>query len=140
MIRIKHLALTVMMALLVGLGCSSSSSGPPPRPAGVEVSGKVLLADGTPASGGILVLRPVGQIHGASAAIQKDGTFTLLDQSGNKDVVPGKYQVFVRVNDPSLKSLADQIHERYKDTEDGDSDVFVEIGAAMSDLIIRLNR
>jgi hypothetical protein len=138
MVEMRQLVLA--MLLLVGIGCTPTSKGPPPRPAGVEVSGKLLLEDGTPATGGILVLRPIGHIHGATAPIQEDGTFTLADQSGNKAIVPGRYQVFVRITEPKLKSLAAKIPARYQDSEDGDSDVFVEIITAQSDLTIRLNK
>lgn len=123
----------VAMILMVGCG-----GGPPPKPPGVEVSGKLVLANGSPLSGGTLVLRPVAGLHGASAQIQKDGTFTLLDPSGAKSVVPGKYQVFVVFNDPSQKALRSTVHRRYQSTEDGDSDVSVEIQTAKSDLVIRL--
>jgi hypothetical protein len=126
------------LLLIIGTGCGQS--GPPPKPDGVAVGGKILLPTGSPVTGGILVLRPVAGIHGATAPIQKDGTFELVDSEGNKSVVPGKYQVFVRVNNPDLKALATAVNKRYQSTEDGDSDVLVDIQTARNDLVIKLNR
>jgi hypothetical protein len=127
----------VVLVAVIAVGCDS---GPPAKPAGVEVSGKVLLPNGSPLTGGTLVLRPVAGIHGASAQIANDGTFELVDPQGNKSVVPGQYQVFVRFNNPDHKALQKQVNERYQNTEDGDSDIVVDIQTSKSDLVIRLNR
>jgi hypothetical protein len=131
-------ALVVAALTWAALGCQGS--GPPPVAPGVAVSGKVLLATGAPLIGGTLVLRPVSGIHGATAQVNKDGTFTLADASGAKAVVPGKYQVFVRVSDATDKALKATIPARYQNTEDSDSDVTVEISAATADLVIRLKK
>jgi hypothetical protein len=120
------------------VGCGTG--GPGPKPAGVEVAGKIYLASGSPVSGGTLVLRPVEGIHGATAQIQSDGGFKLADTSGDPSIVRGKYRVFVRLNDSSPKAMKTAIARRYQDTEDGDSDVVVDIQEAKSDLVIRLNK
>jgi protein involved in polysaccharide export with SLBB domain len=120
------------------LGCQAG--GPPPAPPGVAVSGKVFLPGGAPLTGGTLVLRAVGGIHGATAQVQKDGAFELADGTGARAVVPGKYQVFVRVADSTDKALKAAVPARYQNSEDSDSDVTVEIAAATSDLVIRLKR
>lgn len=127
---------TAMITLAL-VGCTV---GPPVKPEGVEVRGKVLLPNGSPLTGGVLILRPVGGIHGASAQVQADGTFTLTDPAGKQAVVPGKYQVFVRFNDPSQKALSASINKKYQDSEDGDSDILVEIQEPKKDLIIRLKQ
>lgn len=123
--------------ILAAAGCGG---GPPPTPAGVEIGGKVLLPSGTPLKGGTLVLRPVGGIHGASAQIQKDGGFSLTDPAGKNSVVPGKYQVYVLLNDPSLKTHRSSINKKYQESEDGDSDIFLDIQDSKKDLVIRLKK
>jgi hypothetical protein len=129
--------LVIAAVVLVFTGCQGG--GPPPAPDGVPVSGKILLPSGSPLSGGTLVLRPTDGIHGASAQIQKDGSFTLVDAAGGKSVVPGKYQVFVKFSDANQAALRKSVNQKYQSTEDGDSDVFVDISAATSDLVIKLN-
>ncbi len=125
------------LLILLMAGCTVS---PPAPPEGVEVSGKILLPNGSPLTGGTLVLRPEGGLHGATAQIQSDGSFTLMDTHGRKAVVPGKYQVFVRLGDATKASLRSQVNSRYQNTEDGDSDVVVDIQAATSNLTIQLKR
>jgi hypothetical protein len=128
-----------LLALIVSAGCSGSG-GPQAKPAGVAVRGKVLLPSGSPLAGGTLVLRPVAGLHGASAQIQKDGTFELASPDGSQTVVPGQYQVFVRFNNPDQKSLKTAVNARYQNSEDGDSDVVVDIQGAQDALVIRLKR
>lgn len=125
---------------LVAILASGCTGGPPTPPEGVEVGGKVVLAGGSPLKGGTLLLRPVAGIHGASAPIQPDGSFALADPSGRKAVVPGKYQVYVLLNDPRHRSLRASIPARYQDSENGDSDVIVEVREPKKDLVIRLKR
>jgi hypothetical protein len=128
------------LAVLVVILAAGCDAGPHARPDGVEVGGKILLPSGSPLTGGTLVLRPVAGIHGASAQIGKDGSFELVDPQGNKSVVPGKYQVYVRFNSPDQKALQAMVSERYQNTEDGDSDVVVDIQESRNDLVIRLKR
>ena len=137
MIAVRLLT-TASLFFLVLAGCGRS--GPPPKPEGVKVSGKVLLPNGSPLTGGMLTLRPESGLYGATAQIQSDGTFTLQD-SGSETVVPGKYQVFVRFTDPSHAALAAAVNDRYQESsEDNASDVFVDFQEATEDLVIRLNR
>jgi len=126
-----------VLALLLATGCRP---GPLAKHEGVQVSGKVLLPGGSPLTGGTLVLRPVGGIHGASAQIGNDGSFELVDPQGNKSVAPGQYQVYVRVANPDQKAGRVAVNQRYQNTEDGDSDVVVDIQRSQSDLVIRLNQ
>jgi hypothetical protein len=137
MSRATRLALALIVASLA-TGCGGG--GPPPRPDGVEVAGKVLLPNGSPLTGGTLVLRPVAGLHGATAQIGSTGAFALVDPSGKKSVVPGQYQVFVRFNDPNQKALSAAVNKKYQNSEDVDSDVVVTIGQSTNDLVIKLNR
>lgn len=124
----------VLLALLV-IGCGDGGSGPPPKPEGFKVSGKVLLPNGSPVTGGILNLRPETGLHGATATIGADGSFTLLE-SGTESVVAGKYFVYVRVTDDDL---AKKVPAKYQESsEDVDSDVVVDITGDTSSLEIRL--
>jgi hypothetical protein len=132
-----RISLTAVLATLVAAGCDS---GPRAKPDGIEVKGRVLLSSGSPLTGGTIVLRPADGIHGASAQVQNDGSFQLLDPSGNKSVVPGKYQVYVLFNNPDHKTLREKVNPRYQSTEDGDSDIVVHIQPGQNDLVIRLNR
>jgi hypothetical protein len=125
----------VLVAALGGCGDS-----PVAKPEGVAIRGKIQSAAGTPIAGGTLLLRPVDGIHGVSAIIQKDGSFELQDSAGVKRVVPGKYRVYVSFPNPEQKALKTTIPSRYQSSEDGDSDVTVEIVAERSDLMIKLNR
>lgn len=131
----------VLGLTLAALAGCQERGGPPPAPPGVPVSGKVLLPTGSPLSGGRLVLRPVEGIHGATGKVQKDGTFTLTDTDGKEAVVPGKYQVYVTFTDPADQASKGAVNRRYQNTEDGDSDVTVEVEAkATTNLVVRLKR
>lgn len=131
-------SLTLLACLVAFTGCESS--GPPAKPEGVEVKGKALLPSGSPLSGGVLVLRPVAGLHGATAKVEKDGSFTLTDPAGTTSVVPGKYEVYVTFNDPADKALRSTVNSRYQSSEDGNSDLVVDIPTAQSDLVIKFKR
>lgn len=138
MIATRFLLLVTVLPLLAILGCGPS--GPLPRPKGVQVSGNVLMPNGSPLTAGTLILRPEAGIYGATAIIQDDGSFTLLDTSGTPDIVTGKYQVFVSFPNPSDASLAKSVNKRYQESDDGDSDVFVDLQQPTDDLVIKLKR
>ena len=133
----RWLKFVVVMLLLVGTGCSGG--GPPSKPPTIEASGKILSPSGSPLGGGLLILRPVEGLYGASAPIQANGSFDLVDQEGKKSVVPGKYFVYVRVN-ADQKAILAQVPAKYHNTEDGNSDVQVDIQKTQSDLVIRLKK
>ncbi len=137
MIAKPFLSATVLF-LLALVGCGPG--GPLPRPEGVQVSGKVLLPNGSPLASGTLILRPDAGIYGATAIIQDDGSFTLMDTSGTPDIVTGKYQVFVSFPNPSDASLATSVNKRYQESDDGDSDVFVDLQQPTKELVIKLKR
>lgn len=122
--------------LLVIVGCGKK--GPPAAPEGVAVSGKVLLPNNTPLNSGTVVLRPVSGLHGATGAIQSGGTFTLTDSAGRNAVVPGKYQVYIKLPPQTDEGIQKMINTRYLDAESGDSDIVVEITGPTSDLTIKL--
>jgi hypothetical protein len=64
----------------------------------------------------------------------------LASPDGSQTVVPGQYQVFVRFNNPDQKGLKTAVNARYQNSEDGDSDVVVDIQGAQDALVIRLKR
>lgn len=124
----------VVLCLLV-IGCGDGATGPPEKPTGVAVSGKILLPNGSPIAGGVLVLRPEAGLHGATGIIGSDGSFSLTE-SGTSEIVPGRYQVFMRVADPEL---AKSVPEKYlENSEDIDSDVVVDIQGSNDKLVIKL--
>jgi hypothetical protein len=125
----------MVLLIVLLLGCGDAGSGPPPKPVGFKVSGKVLLPNGSPVTSGILSLRPESGLYGATASIGADGSFTLLE-SGAESIVTGKYFVYVRVTDDEL---AKKIPAKYQESsEDIDSDVVVDIQGDTSNLEIRL--
>jgi len=130
--------LLAMIACLIHTGCGGLAPGK--KGEGIQVSGKVLLPNGNPLAGGTLILRPENGLFGATSHIQPDGSFALKDGKDDR-VEPGKYQVFIRFSDPSLLSLQKQVNERYQQSsEDGESDIVIDISTDTDDLIIRLNR
>jgi hypothetical protein len=100
---------TALFMLLVVAGCNQG----PTKPEGVSVSGKVLLPNGAPLSGGMLTLRPESGVYGATAPIQSDGSFTLQD-GGKTSVVRGQYQVYVRFSDNDPPHLKSAVNQRYQ--------------------------
>jgi hypothetical protein len=126
-----------LILLLVIAGCRSE---PPRITDGVSVSGKVLLPSGSPLTGGTLILRPENGLFGATSQIQTDGGFKLKN-GGNESIAPGQYQVFVRFSNPNEARLKTMVNPRYQqNSDDGDSDVIVDIQAAVDDLVIQLKR
>ncbi len=130
-------SLIVALLCMLVVGCGDGAVGPPQKPQGVSVAGKVLLPSGSPLTTGVLVLRPENGLHGATAQVGSDGAFSLTE-SGTSEIVPGRYQVFLRVADPEL---AKTVPAKYlESSEDVDSDVVVEIQAAINNLEIKLKR
>lgn len=117
---------------------SGCGGGPIAKPEGVPVSGRVLLASGSPLTGGTLVLKPEDGLFGAIGQIQSDGRFTLND-AGGPNIVCGKYQVFIRFANSNQSRLKSSVHQRYQqNSDDGDSGLVVEIKEATEELTIRL--
>ncbi len=132
-ILVRMIGLGLLILIIAGCG-----DGPPKMTEGIRVAGKVLQPNGSPLLGGTLVLRPENGLFGATGQIQPDGTFN-LQNSGSDKIAPGQYQVFVRFSDPSLTKLQKTINQRYQqNSDDGDSDVIVDIQGATEDLVIRL--
>ncbi len=135
MFAVRLLSAILFIGVIALVGCGSGGSGPPSKPEGVKVSGKILLPNGSPVTGGILVLRPESGLYGATATIQSNGTFT-LQEAGTEQVIPGKYQVFLRFSDPQIAAT---VPAKYQESsEDTDSDVVVDIQSETSSLEIRL--
>lgn len=132
----KPLLPTLAALMLAAAGCSKS--GPVADPDGFEVSGKIQLASGAPITGGSLILRPENGLHGATALIQIDGSFKLANAAGSYAIPQGAYRVYVRINDPKFAALRKAVHPRYQDSENGESDVIVEIAHSTNNLQIRL--
>lgn len=128
--------LVALSICLTIAGCGGTDA--PELTDGVSVSGKILLPSGSPLGGGTLVLRPENGLFGATAQIQPDGTIKLRN-SGSESIAPGRYQVFVRFSDPNHAKYKSAVNQRYQESsDDGDSDVIVDIQSATEDLAIRL--
>jgi len=125
----------VILASVLFVGCGDGATGPPEKPQGFTVKGKISLPNGSPLTTGTLILRPEAGLHGATAQIGADGSFT-LQESGTSEIVPGRYQVFVRVPDTEK---AKAVPAKYlENSDDIDSDVVVEIQGAVDNLAIKL--
>jgi hypothetical protein len=131
-------AICLLLAATMTSGCDRNAA--IQKEAGIRVSGKVLLPNGNPLTGGTLILRPESGLFGAVGQIQPDGSFKLQDAQ-QQEIQPGRYQVFVRFSDPSLTVLQRLVHPRYQQSsEDGESDLVIDISSDNDNLIIRLNR
>jgi hypothetical protein len=87
-----------MLGLLTGCG------GPGPYTGTIySVKGQVLLADGTPLTGGFVQFIPVQGGLPASGAITGDGTFSLKTGKSREGAAPGEYKVRI---EPSSALLA----------------------------------
>lgn len=65
----------------------------------VNVSGQVLMSDGSPASNGSVLLMPAGSGGRPAVAMQQGGNGNRIDQNGTfrlSNVAPGRYQVQAR--------------------------------------------
>jgi len=81
----------VYIALLISIflsGCGERK---------IQVTGKVLLKNGKPLPGGMLVLSPEagGLKGGARAYLETDGTFVLSTDAAGDGIISGKYKVLV---------------------------------------------
>lgn len=82
--------MTAFTLILAGAaGCGSSKTYP--------VTGKIILKDGSPLSGGLVRFRPVDEKLQVSARgdIQQNGTFIVGTYKEDDGAVPGKYQVAI---------------------------------------------
>jgi hypothetical protein len=101
-------ALAVLAALLAG---GSSGCGSADGPAVVKVyavTGKVLLADGEPLTGGRIWLVPAGDsLMSSSGEIGGDGTFTVATGPSGEGAPAGEYKVRI---EPSAPVRASRSH------------------------------
>ena len=126
----------VLLCLFVCIGCG----GPTKLTDGVTVKGKVLLPGGAALTGGSLILHPENGVFGAMAQIQPDGTFK-LENAGKETIAKGRYQVFVRFSGADQSKFRTAVNQRYQQsTEDGESDVVVDIQESTDSLTIQLKR
>jgi hypothetical protein len=81
---------TLLMFLLGSVGCG----GPGPYSGALyPVKGQVLLADGTPLTGGSVQFIPKEGGLPASGVIEADGTFSLKSLKTREGAAPGEYKV-----------------------------------------------
>jgi hypothetical protein len=116
-------------------GCGSSSS--LPSLAVYEVTGKVVLADGKPLSGGFISFVPKGDLPiTPSAEIGADGTFSLVTGGSGSGAPPGEYKV--RVESPRLQQVDPRSRKRplipAKYTDEDSSGLVVTVRAETNHL------
>ena len=84
----RMLVILFIFALLPVSGCGQGK---------IQVTGKVMLKNGGPLPGGMVVLSPNagGLEGGARGYLQMDGTFVLSTDSAGDGVLSGKYKALV---------------------------------------------
>jgi hypothetical protein len=125
-------------------GCSMAGGDAAPTPATVTVKGKVVLPDGSPATGAAVVFEPIENGTEAFAILGRDGSFSMKTFGGGTEgVVPGKYKVAVTPNhghtDLTKAAAAEgrrSIPKKY--WESGTSELTVEVKGSVSDLTFRM--
>jgi hypothetical protein len=97
--------------LLLLAGCQSSRTQP--------VTGRVVFKDGTPLTGGWVMLESVdrAKTQGARAEIQKDGTFQLGTYGSSDGAIEGTHRVLILPPPPPVgasPAKAAVIHPRFR--------------------------
>jgi hypothetical protein len=130
--RVAGLALVLALAA----GCGSTNTYP--------VRGKVVFKDGTPLTGGLILLRPVEEKLQVSVRgdIQQDGSFVLGTYKEDDGAFPGKYQVAItppprpkRREKPIGKAIVDPRFESYET-----SGLEVEVKRGKNDFKIEVDK
>src|SRR5271167_1761439 len=86
---------TLLMFLLGSVNCG----GPGPYSGALyPVKGQVLLADGTPLTGGLVQFIPMEGGLPASGVIGPDGTFSLKSLKTRQGAAPGQYKVRIETS------------------------------------------
>lgn len=134
--------LSVLLAagLLTLVGCGPRL----PQPAETyPVQGVVLLPDGRPARGALVLFHPDGPAGSeASAELNSDGTFALKTFGEREGAVPGRYRVVLNPNRAFACSAAEKseglsnIPNRYWAEET--TDLFAEVNTTPNTFTFRL--
>ncbi len=99
--RSKWFALmSVVVASVVG--CGASDTGVPTALTVYEVKGKVLLADGSPLSGGHVYFVSKDGAMSPEGKIGSDGSFALVTGPSGEGAPSGEYKVRIEPEDASL--------------------------------------
>ena len=136
-------SLPILLLGLVLAGCASDNS-PPDAGDLYEAKGKVVMKDGTPVSGGEIVLVPRGEGggHEARSPIGSDGSFTLTTY-GDPGVAPGEYVAWLDTPSESMgpatkkKGVLQAPYDR-KYMDEGTSDLMVTIKPEPNQLDLQL--
>jgi len=100
---LARLALLLILVVSVGFAGCGGTEGAPERVTVYPVTGKVLLADGKPLSGGTVYFVPSkDSVLAATGKVGSDGTFKLATASMGEGAAPGEYKVRV---EPDYESL-----------------------------------
>jgi hypothetical protein len=92
MARAAYFGLALFVALA---GCGPT---PPPVQTLHPVRGKVLLPDGSPARGAVVIFEPAGRGTTATGELDATGNFTMFSTGAREGVMAGDYKVLVTPN------------------------------------------
>jgi hypothetical protein len=119
-----HAARVLLLFGLLGLvaGCG---------PRQYSARGKVVYADGSPVSGGLVVFEKTdGNVtHTCDSPVNEDGTFDLRTKTPGDGVLPGKYRVLVRAKARSIhekKRSPPNVDPKYEKFETSGIELVVE--------------
>jgi hypothetical protein len=123
--RLRWTGGLVLAASAALAGCSRSDALPTYQV--YDVKGKVLLADGTPLSGGLITFVPKGELPVApSGEIGPDGTFSIVTGGSGQGAPAGEYKVRIETPQiPRVKNKKPLVPPKYNDEDSSDLAVTV---------------
>ncbi len=135
-LRQQATKLLVMLACVIPLvGCEQTTSTHP-------VKGKVVLANGSPAGGGIIKFRTTseeGETVKAHGQINSDGTFELSTFQNGDGALAGEHEAILfspALGDGSNAATAPSFPKKYRNYET--SGLKFDVGPGENDFVIRL--
>jgi hypothetical protein len=116
--RLRWAGGLVLVASAALAGCSGRSDALPAYQV-YDVKGKVLLADGTPLSGGLITLVPKGDLPvSPSGEIGPDGTFSIVTGGSGQGAPAGEYKVRIETPQiPRAKNKKPLVPPKYNDED-----------------------
>lgn len=125
---VSRFGLLMILGVLVGCG----SAKPLPAPTTVPVSGKILLASGSPLTGGRVMFKPKDPaMQEATSDVGPDGSFALTTFTNKDGALPGEYVVVVELvsyKSGSAQPVRAQVSRKYLDAKTSDLVVTVKVG------------
>lgn len=128
------LPFVAILAVTMVAGCGRST---------YPVSGRIVFADGTPATeldGFIVAMESAEHTSGATGVVQPDGTFRVGTQEVDDGAKPGKYKVSLTPPDPPLDQPAPKPIIDPKYSSMATTDLEVEVTAGSNEVTLTVER